>query len=135
MHIFNPPKNNHSSRPEHSQPLDETFDPSLGDDMNDISMISRTDIDVNTTLGDTTMMFDVDMITDTKLSDVDRHLRKRHKEVCTSLCYIVVFAFFISTFVYYQLLKYLQVNKPMILPYSFHKFRSTLKTHINDYGQ
>jgi peroxiredoxin len=77
MHIFKPPKSN-QRRPDHSQPLDETFDPSKDDTgINDISMISRNDAQMNETIGDTTtMMFDIDLISDSKISNVDRQLRK-----------------------------------------------------------
>jgi hypothetical protein len=48
---------------------------------------------------------------------------------------MVVFAFFFAMVCYYYLLKYLAGHKPMILPYSFHKFRNSLKKSVNDYGQ
>jgi len=48
---------------------------------------------------------------------------------------MICFALLATTVFYYNLIIYLTENKPMILPYTYHKTRDSLKKVINQSGQ
>ena len=83
---------------------------------------------------DTSAMFDGDLITDSKISNFNHDPRFRHQQACGTIVYMICFALLATTVFYYNLIVYLTENKPMILPYSYHKTRDSLRRLENSNG-